>query len=322
MKTYLQLARRATGRITKTDGPGEKRVPEPKPPPGLARCFLLSPRGGGRTGARRRGEARYIRGPGHGAGRVEAGRVRGCSERPRLPGPAPCQAAPAAPPGSENQSGRGAARGPAPADSGRGGVAAEPVDGSRDAGRHTGPALLRHMRIRACGGPARAAGARRTLGPSARGTCPSHVPRVGFPRRVARRIRRGRGGVGRDQPPRHAHRRQHGALPPPRKVAAVAFARISAGPDGIGRADGYFDTSRCHTGGAGRPHPGVAEGAFRVGPEPLAQAGPHDVPGGGDRSRRRDEIARRGAAGKGEAVSLSTEGTARSFFSASAASGA
>ena len=71
------------------------------------------------------------------------------------------------------------------------------------------------------------AGAGRSFGPSHEGPGPSHVPRVGPPRRFSRRVRRRRSRIGRGQPQGHASRRQAGALPPPRQMAEVVYHRGS-----------------------------------------------------------------------------------------------
>ena len=69
------------------------------------------------------------------------------------------------------------------------------------------------------------------------------------------------------------------------------------GTDGRRSAHGPVGPPGRDTGGAGRPHPGMAEGALRVGPIAVLQAGPQPVAGGGDRPGGREPPARRGAAG-------------------------
>ena len=74
-----------------------------------------------------------------------------------------------------------------------------------------------------------------------------------------------------------------GALPAPGQVAQVAGAWLPAGADGRRRAHGPVGPPGRHPGGAGCPHPGVAEGPFRVGPEPFLQTRPQYVAGSRDR---------------------------------------
>ena len=73
------------------------------------------------------------------------------------------------------------------------------------------------------------------------------------------------------------------ALPPPGQVAPLAVPRFPPGADGRWSPDGPGRPRRTHTGGTGGQDAGVAEGALRVGPVPVLQAGAHHVAGGGDR---------------------------------------
>ena len=75
------------------------------------------------------------------------------------------------------------------------------------------------------------------------------------------------------------------------------------GTDVGGGADGPVRPRRPDTGGAGGPHPGVAEGALRVGPVPLIETGPHHVARGGDRPGGHHPAQGRGAARAGSGSS-------------------
>ena len=103
-------------------------------------------------------------------------------------------------------------------------------------------------------------------------------------------------------PPRHAHRRDPGAVPPPGEVAPLPRSRLPPGADGRRSADGPVRPRRPDSHRAGGQDAGVAEGALRVGAVPLLQAGPHHVPGGGDRPGGHHPSPRRGAAGQGAAL--------------------
>ena len=305
LRTLSQLVKRVSGRISKRAEPLEKRAPEPRPPPPLPHCFLLShleEDGPVRIDGVKLGVSEVL---GLELDESKLGAFAGALNALDFPAQLLVRQHPPRLERLRSSLSESRPEGLPQRTRKRGcGVAEPAADRSRGPGRHPRPALLCRLRVRAGGRPARAAGAGRSFGPPARGPGPADVPRVRLPGRVSRRVRRERPLICGGQPPRHAHRRHPRALPPPRQMAAVALAGIPAGPHGRRRADGPLDTSRRHTGGAGGPHPGVAEGAFRVGAEPVAQAGAHDVLGGGDRPGGRDEAARRGAAGKGEALSL------------------
>ena len=64
------------------------------------------------------------------------------------------------------------------------------------------------------------------------------------------------------------------------------------GPDGRRSADGPVGSPGGHPVGAGRPHPGVAEGPLRVGPVSVPEPGPEPVAGSGDSPGGREPFAR------------------------------
>ena len=67
------------------------------------------------------------------------------------------------------------------------------------------------------------------------------------------------------------------------QVAPQPGPRLFAGPDGRRSAHGPVGPPGGHPVGAGGPHPGVAEGAVRVGAVVVPEPGPQPVPRGGDR---------------------------------------
>ena len=143
----------------------------------------------------------------------------------------------------------------------------------------------------------------RAVRPPAEGQAAPYVPGGRSPWRLAIRVRRGDAGRGGDRTPRRARRRPAGPLPSPGQVAPVAGPRLPARAHGSGSADGPVRPRRPDTGGAGGEDAGVAEGALRVGAEPVLQARAHHVPRGGDRPGGHHPAEGRGAAGQGAAVS-------------------
>ena len=143
------------------------------------------------------------------------------------------------------------------------------------------------------------AGALRTRAP---GPPASDDARGRRPGRLPLRVRRGDAGRGRDQPARRARRREPRPLPAPGPLAPVIGPRLPPRAHGGGRADGPVRPRRSHTCGAGGEDAGMAEGALRVGPVPVLQAGPHHVPRGGDRPGGHHPAQGRGAAGQGAAL--------------------
>ena len=101
---------------------------------------------------------------------------------------------------------------------------------------------------------------------------------------------------------RHPRRRAADPLPEPGQVAQTIGPRLLARVDGHGSTDEPFDPPGGDTRRAGGPHSGVAEGALRVGREPVPEPGPQPVAGGEDRPGGRYQAEGRGAAGKGAAV--------------------
>ena len=210
--------------------------------------------------------------------RAQAGGLRRFPERTGLPGATPGAPAPAGVAGAAGEIGRGPARGPAPADQGRRRQPGTALDHAGKPGGHPGPAVLRGVRARPHGRAARAAGPGRPgrVPPGWRVAAP--VLAVRRPGRLARRARRGRRAGGGGQPPRHPHRRAPGPLPCTwASGPGQPGSGIPARADGDGSAHGPVRPPGSDTGGAGRPHPGVAEGAVRVGPIPFPQARPQPV---------------------------------------------
>ena len=260
------------------------------------------PPGGGRTRAAGRGEARRVRGDGVGAGRAEAGGLRGRAQRLRLPRAAPHPAAPAAPGRAEEQARRDTAGRPSPTDEGGLGVPPEALDRPGDPRRHPRPALLRRLRacpVRRAAGPA---GAGRAVRPPPERQAAADVSCSCGTWRHTHGVRRGDAGGGGDAPPRGACRRPPGALAPPGQVAPLPGPRLPPEPHGGGSADGPVHPPGADTRRAGGQDAGVAEGALRVGPVPLLQARAHHVSRGGDRPGGRDAAQGRGAAGTGAAL--------------------
>ena len=159
------------------------------------------------------------------------------------------------------------------------------------------------MRVRPRRRPARPAGKGGAGRAPAERPPTSDVPGGRSPGRLTRRVRRGDAGRGGDRPPRPARRRPPGPLAAPGPLAPLPGPRLPARAHGGGGADGPVHPRRPDTGGAGGPYAGVAEGALRVGAEPLLQAGPHHVARGGDRPGGHHPAQGRGAAGQGETLS-------------------
>ena len=276
--------------------PTETQEAAPKPPSPLTYCFMLShleDDGPVRLDGVKLGVCEVM---GLELDEPKLGAFAGALNALDFPIQLLVRPAPAAPGAPAGQAQRGPARGPAPADEGGGRVASAPAHRPGGPRRHPRPALLRRERVLAHRRAARPAGEVRALRPPHAGPPPADVPPVRRSGRHPHRVRRGRTGRGRDQPPRHAHRRNPGALPAPGQVAPITGPRLPPEPHGRRNADGPVRPPGADSRRAGGPHPGVAEGQVRVGPVPLLQARPHHVTGGGDRPGGRDPAPRRGAA--------------------------
>ena len=221
-----------------TQEPTEPQAPAPKPPPPLPPFFMLSHLEGGRPRAPGRGEARRVRGDGPRNRRVEAGGLRRGAQRLRLPRAAAHQAAPARSGKPAGGAQEGPATGPSPADEGGGRVASQALDRPGSPRRHTGPALLRRVRVQAVRRAARPAGAGRAVRPPLQRQAAAYADAGLGSGRHARRDGRGDAGGGGDAPPRGARRRPPGPLPPPGQVAPVTGPRLPPEPHGRRRADG------------------------------------------------------------------------------------